>query len=569
DEQEITITVSEGESMPVLAAIGDLEIVEFEEFSLQLEANDEDGDELTFEIENLPEGATLENDVFSWTPTGEQSGVYENIIFRVLDETDPPNTDEETITITVINYNAPPILNEIGDQVISYDDYFELWIFASSADNDFVYYYAENLPEGATFGEGGSRFQWTPTEDQQGVYENIIFRAVDNGEPPASDEESITITVTHLNHEPVLTEIGNRDIMLGSDFEFLLEAEDPDGDGMTFEGDNLPEGSSIEGDMFYWTPDNDQVGTHENIVFRVWDDGDPSMFDEETVTFTVVAPTIEASPYELDFSWIWVDDSEERTLTINNIGHGNLTIYEMLIDDDAFIVDFEGEITVEENSSVDFEFTFTPRSEREYEGTLTIVSNDHDNPELSVSLFGIGIEPEGENTRSVVVTEEYVYTADLRNGLCIFSKANPENPELISNYDTDRGAQGVVVAGDYAYVAFGENGLYVIDISNPDNPQERGSVNTPVFARDVALSGNYAYVADDTSGLCIIDISNAANPHEVSSFNTSGTAMSVTVNGSYAYVADMAMGMRIFDISDPHNPSEVGYYDPPGVTMGI
>ncbi|NQU05884.1 MAG: leucine-rich repeat domain-containing protein [Calditrichaeota bacterium] len=95
---------------PMLAEIGDMQVNEGEELTFQLEANDYDGDSLTFEAENLPEGALLEDDLFFWTPDFDQSGEYEGVIFRVWDDGDPRQSDADTITITVNELNRPPVL---------------------------------------------------------------------------------------------------------------------------------------------------------------------------------------------------------------------------------------------------------------------------------------------------------------------------------------------------------------------------------------------------------------------------------------------------------------------------
>ena len=79
--------------------VGNQTIKEGQEFSIQLSAYDPDGDPLTFSVYPLPYGASMDNDVFSWTPDYYQSGEY-NVRFSV---NDGQLEDFEDVKITVLN----------------------------------------------------------------------------------------------------------------------------------------------------------------------------------------------------------------------------------------------------------------------------------------------------------------------------------------------------------------------------------------------------------------------------------------------------------------------------------
>ncbi|MCF7809641.1 leucine-rich repeat domain-containing protein [bacterium] len=110
------------------------------------------------------------------------------------------------------------------------------------------------------------------------------------------------------NLPPMLTEIEDKRVNEGSELAFQLEASDFDGDNLSFEGENLPEGSSLEDTLFFWTPDFNQAGVYENVIFRVWDDGDPRLSDEDTIKITVVnlnrTPAEATNPFPVDSSEI-------------------------------------------------------------------------------------------------------------------------------------------------------------------------------------------------------------------------------------------------------------------------
>jgi len=97
-------------SAPLLASIGNKSVIETNLLTFTISATDADSDALTYSVANLPSGATFDSGTktFSWTPTYDQNGIYSNIIFTVSDSN---IVDNETITITVTNYNRVPIID--------------------------------------------------------------------------------------------------------------------------------------------------------------------------------------------------------------------------------------------------------------------------------------------------------------------------------------------------------------------------------------------------------------------------------------------------------------------------
>jgi VCBS repeat-containing protein len=97
----VSIYVSPINDAPVLAPIGDKEVVEGTTLSFTVSATDPDGDPLTYSAYNLPEGASFNsaNQVFTWTPTAEQIESYSYVRFEVRDAR--YRADYESITINV------------------------------------------------------------------------------------------------------------------------------------------------------------------------------------------------------------------------------------------------------------------------------------------------------------------------------------------------------------------------------------------------------------------------------------------------------------------------------------
>ncbi|MBT3232940.1 MAG: choice-of-anchor D domain-containing protein [Calditrichaeota bacterium] len=103
-------------------------------------------------------------------------------------------------------------------------------------------------------------------------------------------------------------------------------------------------------------------------------------------------PIIELDQNEIDFGRIPVDEIEERTLTIGNLGRAALNILNIQVEEAGFSTDFEDEIEIAPGESVDIQVFFAPEEARDYAGILTIMANDPENEEITIELTGASID---------------------------------------------------------------------------------------------------------------------------------------------------------------------------------
>jgi hypothetical protein len=352
----------------------------------------------------------------------------------------------------------------------------------------------------------------------------------------------------------------------------------------------------VDGDYFYTVVEHMVVVLGPNQSHEIWvvfepeEDGEfegtliisTNHPDEDELYFTLtgvgITPVITVDQEELDFGEVEINNAREMTLTIGNEGNGDLTIWDITVEGEFFSVDFDNDVVIEPNAQYEQTIVFAPQRGDDYEGTLTIISDDPDNGEYVVDLVGIGRGPRLYDVGSfdtpgsaedVFVRNGFAYVADYWQGLQIYDVSDPENVSSVGSFDTPGTAYGVFVAGDYAYIADFGSGLRIIDISDPANPSAVGSYDTNGRAYSVQVVGNYAYIADGTSGICIVDVSDPANPSLVGAYDTPGQAFDLFVEGDYAYVADHSQGLRVIDVSDAENPDEVGYYDTESNAYGV
>lgn len=102
---------------PVFEPIGNKEVNEGEDIVFQVIANDADGDDLSYDVEGLPDGATFdwteekpEQGQFGWEPTYDQAGEYE-VTFYV---SDGDLVDKEVVKILVIDVEVCQWINSYG-----------------------------------------------------------------------------------------------------------------------------------------------------------------------------------------------------------------------------------------------------------------------------------------------------------------------------------------------------------------------------------------------------------------------------------------------------------------------
>jgi PKD domain-containing protein/putative Ig domain-containing protein/flagellar hook capping protein FlgD len=172
-------------------------------------------------------------------------------------------------------------------------------------------------PSGATINATTGFFSWTPAAS--GTFP-VTIRVTDNGTPPLSDFEAITITVPSgaPNQPPVLSAIGNKTVNEHTLLTFTATAFSPNpppcpGSNLTFTLDaGAPAGAAINPTtgVFTWTPTEAQGPGIYPITVRVTTDGNPPGSDSETITVTVNET---ADPYiYLDSNGNGVHDTGDR-----------------------------------------------------------------------------------------------------------------------------------------------------------------------------------------------------------------------------------------------------------------
>jgi hypothetical protein len=282
---------------PVLTGIGDKSVDEDATLAFVVTAgdsNDTPANAVTLSATGLPTGATFNpaTGAFTWTPGETQQGAYQ-VTFTATDDGVPPLAVSETVTITVNEVNAAPVLIAVGAKSVNEGLALNFTVSASDSNDtpaNAVTLSATGLPTGATFDPASSAFAWTPGETQQGEHK-VTVTATDDGVPPQSVSEKITITVGEVNAAPVLAAIGAKLVNEGTALNLTVSADDANdtpADAVTLSATGLPTGATFNPATgeFAWTPGETQQGEHL-VTFTATDDGVSPLADSEVVTITV------------------------------------------------------------------------------------------------------------------------------------------------------------------------------------------------------------------------------------------------------------------------------------------
>ncbi|MBM3325473.1 MAG: choice-of-anchor D domain-containing protein, partial [Calditrichaeota bacterium] len=102
-------------------------------------------------------------------------------------------------------------------------------------------------------------------------------------------------------------------------------------------------------------------------------------------------PEIVVTPQSINFGEVDTRFTRAEILTVTNEGTGDLTIDRVELAGAGFSHNFSQQTVLQPEASLQIEVTFAPQAAGEYNGTLTIYSDDEDEGEVAVTLTGVGI----------------------------------------------------------------------------------------------------------------------------------------------------------------------------------
>ncbi len=252
-DKTMKIVVTEADRPPNFVELSSKQVDEGEQLSFTVEANDPDGDDVSYSAGGLPNGASFDNEtgVFSWKPGYDDANTY-TVTFTAESG---GLKDEETIEILVRNVDRPPYFEQVPDITVKETDEIGFTLQAHDPDVSMPLSNISHgpLPSGAEFvaptsEAAGHRFAWTPNYSQAGDY-TVSFTVTSEGDTATMD---VSITVENLNRPPTLSGDPAVSVGKGNTYTFTIDADDPDGDTVTIGFVQKPDGMEIDGHTITW-----------------------------------------------------------------------------------------------------------------------------------------------------------------------------------------------------------------------------------------------------------------------------------------------------------------------------
>lgn len=330
DTKSITITVNEDNQNPTITNVpATATINEGVLYSFDANVTDPDipAQTMTFSLIGAPAGTAINasSGVFAWTPTEAQGPGNYTFTVRVSDNGSPIKTSDASITITVNEVNAAPVLAQIANQTIN--EQTALNVTATATDNDLpanaLTYSLVSPPTGMTINASTGAISWTPTEAQGPNVYTITYKVTDNGTPNLSDTKTFTVTVNEVNIAPTLAQIANQTVVANATMNVTATATDLDlpANTLTYSLVTPPTGVTINAasGAISWTPTNGQVGVH-TITYRVTDNGTPNLNDTKSFQVTVNPASVDISGHVTLNDFVGDPSTISVVIEIRNVG---------------------------------------------------------------------------------------------------------------------------------------------------------------------------------------------------------------------------------------------------------
>ncbi len=261
------------------------------------------GSALSFTQQHLPAFATLTDNgdrtaTLVISPQPGDAGSYPGVVIRVDDDGEPVQSDLLYFDITVTGGNEAPVLNTIGSHIVNEANTKVVQISATDADAaNTLTFLPVGLPPFVSFVDHGNRtatMTISPALGDAGQFHGLSVRVLDNGIPIMDDSEIFSIIIEgQVNQAPVIAPvIGNQSVEEGQTLVIPVTATDPDGDGLSFSGLNMPTFMTLVDNgggsaTITLAPQVGDANLYSGVVVQVTDDASIPQGDSNIFSITV------------------------------------------------------------------------------------------------------------------------------------------------------------------------------------------------------------------------------------------------------------------------------------------
>ncbi|MCG8313491.1 MAG: putative Ig domain-containing protein [Pseudomonadales bacterium] len=279
---------------PQITSVAPTALAETELYQYQLQATDDDGDTLSYQVQNAPGSLTMsQTGLVTWQTSVGDQGTY-NFDFIVTDGRGGSAT-EAVVLIVDPRPNTAPVIQSSPVLFGTEGSEYSSQVVAQDNESDPLQYSLLVAPQGMTISTSGL-VTWTPGFSNVG--DHAVTIQVTDGN--AQSEQTYTLTIAALpNDPPQINSSPLTTIQVETSYEYQVLATDPEGDDLTFALTQAPAGMSMSSaGLVSWTPSAAQLGSYPVEVSVADDRGNVSL---QSYSLTVTeqpntAPDITSTP---------------------------------------------------------------------------------------------------------------------------------------------------------------------------------------------------------------------------------------------------------------------------------
>lgn len=258
DEEVLTLhlQVENVNRLPSITSAPVTKISEEQEYTYRVRGYDPDETFLTYELLRGPEGMVLQGEYLYWSPRYGDAGEYE----VVLQVSDGEAVSKQTYTLEVVHVNREPIIHSKPTVAkIKEGEVFSYTFEVSDPDGDELRI-DYDIPKQAS--REGNKIVWQTDYDSAGDY-NFHITVKDKA---VTVEQKFSLSIENVNRKPEFTSKPITEAQEAIYYEYQLQANDLDGEKLTFSLEESPRGMQIKDGLLMWIPNFDQEGKHKVVA---------------------------------------------------------------------------------------------------------------------------------------------------------------------------------------------------------------------------------------------------------------------------------------------------------------
>ena len=241
------------------------------------EAEDPDGQVLSFSVDNLPSWASFDTltGELSGTPVESDVGTFAGIVISVSDGAASSSLPAFDITVSAGEPPPPdnraPVISGSPASAVTVGNAYSFRPTASDPDGQALSFSISGKPGWASFSASTGRLSGTPGSGAVGPHPDVVISVSDGTASTALP--AFTITVVAANRAPVISGTPATSVVAGQTYNFQPTANDADDDVLAYSITGRPSWASFntQTGRLSGTPSASNVGSFNNVRISVTD----------------------------------------------------------------------------------------------------------------------------------------------------------------------------------------------------------------------------------------------------------------------------------------------------------